>query len=59
MGSEVLLANQAGQVLRLQGAELQALEHAPQAPLAGLVASGRQLLGLGVAGIHKLAGGAQ
>lgn len=58
-GNALLLANQAGQVLCLQGAELQALDHAPQAPLAGLVASGRQLLGLGVGGIHALKGGEQ
>lgn len=58
-GSEVLLANQAGQVLRLQGAALKPLDHVPQAPLAGLVASGQQLLGLGAAGIHRLSGGAQ
>jgi photosystem II stability/assembly factor-like uncharacterized protein len=55
----VLLANQAGQVLRLQGETLKPLQTPPQAPLAGLVASGGQLLGLGLAGIHKLQGGAQ
>lgn len=57
MGSELLLANQAGQVLRLQGEALQPLDTPPQAPLAGLVASGGQLLGLGVNGIHALKGG--
>lgn len=57
VGNAVLLANQAGQVLRLQGAGLQPLDIPPQAPLAALVASGDQLLGLGVNGIHALKGG--
>ena len=59
VGDAVLLANQAGQVLRLQGHALKALDTAPQAPLAGLVASGDRLMGLGVAGIKALDGGAK
>lgn len=59
VGNTVLLANQAGQVLRLQGDEIRPMDIAPQAPLAGLVAAGRQLLGLGVNGIHALNGGQQ
>ncbi len=59
VGNAVLLANQAGQVLRLQGDALQPLDTPPQAPLAGLVAAGKQLLGLGVNGIHALKGGEQ
>lgn len=55
----VLLANQAGQVLRLQGGELKALDAALQAPLAGLVVSGDRLMGLGVAGIKPVDGGAK
>lgn len=56
-GDVVLLANQAGQVLRLQGAELKVLDIPPQAPLTGLVASGERLMGLGVAGIRPLEAG--
>jgi photosystem II stability/assembly factor-like uncharacterized protein len=58
-GGAVLLANQAGQVLRLQGAELKVMDIPPQAPLAALVASGDRLMGLGVAGIKPLDGGAK
>lgn len=58
-GNAVLLASQSGQVLRLQDRALTPLDTAPQAPLAGLVASGDRLMGLGVAGIRPLDGGAK
>ncbi|QIL74414.1 hypothetical protein G7048_28105 (plasmid) [Diaphorobacter sp. HDW4B] len=55
----VLLANQAGRVLRLQGGDLKELDAPPQAPLTGLVASGDHLMVLGVAGIQRLEGRAK
>jgi photosystem II stability/assembly factor-like uncharacterized protein len=55
----VLLANQAGQVLRLQRDGLKALDAAPHAPLAGLVAAGERLLGLGMGGIKPVDEGAK
>lgn len=58
-GDALLLANQAGQVLRLQADALTPMETSSRAPLAGLVATGDRLLALGVAGIQPVGGGAK
>ncbi|WP_186510709.1 WD40/YVTN/BNR-like repeat-containing protein [Caenimonas sedimenti] len=59
-GGALLFANQAGVVLRLQGDALVPVKTAaPLPPLAGLVAAGDGLLGVGLAGVVPVEGRAR
>ena len=58
-GGYLLMSNQAGMVLRLDGDALVPINREPIAPLAAIIGAGRNVLGFGSAGVQHITAGAK